>query len=81
MKTEIETCTHLSVSLSEEDKETLRKAKDIINDICTIAGNCGTTILPGNGDEILLSEILETLEEIDYFVEIIDGRQVEIIPY
>lgn len=81
MKTEIETSTYLSVTLSEEDKETLKKAKDIINDICAIAGNCGTVILPGNGDEILLSEILETLEEIEYFVEMVDGKQVEIIPY
>ena len=81
MKTEIETCTHLSVSLSEEDKTALKKSKDIINNICAIAGNCGTVILPGNGDEILLSEILETLEEIEYFVEMVDGKQVEIIPY
>lgn len=81
MKTEIETSTYLSVTLSEEDKETLERANNIIDNICVSASNCGTAILPGNGDEILLSEILEALEELGYFIDMVDGKQVEIIPY
>lgn len=82
MITEIETCTHLSVSLSKEDRETLKKAKDIINDICTIAGNYGTMIVIDNDyDSILLSNIMEASEEIEYFIDIINEKQVEIIPY
>ncbi len=82
MKTEIETCAYVSVSLSEEDKTALKKSKDIIDNVCTVMGNYGTTIaFDDDYDSILLSNVMEALEELDYFIDKVDGKQVEIIPY